>query len=31
VLPLAKAAEAHAMLESDTDLVGRIVLRPWNE
>ena len=31
VLPLAKVAEAHAMLESSTDLVGRIVLHPWDE
>jgi len=31
VLPLAKAAEAHAMLEHGEDLVGRIVLRPWDE
>jgi NADPH:quinone reductase-like Zn-dependent oxidoreductase len=31
VLPLAKAAEAHAMLEGGEDLVGRIVLRPWDE
>jgi NADPH:quinone reductase-like Zn-dependent oxidoreductase len=31
VLPLAKAADAHAMLETDRDLVGRIVLHPWDE
>jgi|SRR5215831_1782656 len=31
VLPLAKAAEAHAMLEHSEDLVGRIVLHPWDE
>jgi len=31
VLPLAKAAEAHAMLETSQDLVGRIVLHPWDE
>jgi 2-desacetyl-2-hydroxyethyl bacteriochlorophyllide A dehydrogenase len=31
VLPLARAAEAHAMLERGTDLVGRIVLHPWDE
>ena len=31
VLPLAKVAEAHAMLESSPDLVGRIVLHPWDE
>jgi NADPH:quinone reductase-like Zn-dependent oxidoreductase len=30
VLPLAKAGEAHAMLEAGKDLVGRIVLRPWD-
>jgi NADPH:quinone reductase-like Zn-dependent oxidoreductase len=30
VLPLAKAADAHAMLETDRDLVGRIVLHPWD-
>jgi NADPH:quinone reductase-like Zn-dependent oxidoreductase len=31
VLPLAKAAQAHAMLETGQDLVGRIVLHPWDE
>src|SRR5262245_10081962 len=31
LLPLAKVAEAHAMLESSEDLVGRIVLHPWDE
>ena len=31
VLPLAKVTEAHAMLESSPDLVGRIVLHPWDE
>jgi putative oxidoreductase len=31
VLPLSKAAEAHAMLENDTDVVGRIVLHPWDD
>ena len=30
VLPLAKVAEAHAMLENGHDLVGRIVLHPWD-
>src|SRR5262245_26768569 len=30
-LPLRKAAEAHAMLEHDTDVVGRIVLHPWDD
>jgi putative oxidoreductase len=30
VLPLARAAEAHAMLEDGKDLVGRIVLDPWD-
>ena len=30
VLPLAKAAEAHAMLEGSSNLVGRIVLHPWD-
>lgn len=29
VLPLARAAEAHAMLEHSKDVVGRIVLHPW--
>ena len=27
--PLAKVGEAHEMLESSPDLVGRIVLQPW--
>ena len=31
VLPLAKAAEAHAMLEHSEDVVGRIVLHPWDD
>jgi NADPH:quinone reductase-like Zn-dependent oxidoreductase len=31
VLPLAKVAEAHAMLEASRDLVGRIVLHPWDD
>jgi len=31
VLPLSKAAEAHAMLENDEDVVGRIVLHPWDD
>jgi NADPH:quinone reductase-like Zn-dependent oxidoreductase len=31
VLPLAKAAEAHAMLEHSDDVVGRIVLHPWDD
>jgi NADPH:quinone reductase-like Zn-dependent oxidoreductase len=30
VLPLAKAGEAHAMLENGSDVVGRIILRPWD-
>jgi NADPH:quinone reductase-like Zn-dependent oxidoreductase len=30
-LPLAKAAQAHAMLEHSEDLVGRIVLHPWDD
>jgi len=30
-LPLSKAAQAHAMLEHDTDVVGRIVLHPWDD
>jgi NADPH:quinone reductase-like Zn-dependent oxidoreductase len=29
VLPLAEAGRAHAMLENGEDLVGRIVLHPW--
>lgn len=31
VLPLAKAGDAHAMLEASRDLVGRIVLHPWDD
>jgi NADPH:quinone reductase-like Zn-dependent oxidoreductase len=31
ILPLSKAVDAHAMLESGSDLVGRIVLHPWDE
>jgi putative oxidoreductase len=31
VLSLARAAAAHAMLESADDLVGRIVLHPWDD
>ena len=31
VLPLSKAGEAHAKLERGEDLVGRIVLRPWDD
>src|SRR5262245_47733322 len=31
VLPLAKAAQAHAMLEPGEGLVGRIVLHPWDD
>jgi len=31
VLPLAKAAEAHTMLEHSDDLVARIVLHPWDD
>jgi NADPH:quinone reductase-like Zn-dependent oxidoreductase len=30
-LPLSKAAQAHAMLESGENLVGRIVLHPWDD
>jgi NADPH:quinone reductase-like Zn-dependent oxidoreductase len=30
VLPLAEVAQAHAMLENGEDLVGRIVLHPWD-
>ena len=30
VLPLSRAPDAHAMLEDGRDLVGRIVLRPWD-
>ncbi len=31
VLPLAEAAAAHAMLENGQNVVGRIVLRPWDD
>ena len=31
VLPLARVGEAHAMLERGDDLVGRIVLHPWDD
>jgi len=31
VLPMSRAAEAHAMLENGRELVGRIVLHPWDE
>jgi NADPH:quinone reductase-like Zn-dependent oxidoreductase len=31
VLPLAKVAEAHTMLEAGRDVVGRIVLHPWDD
>ena len=31
VLPLARVAQAHAMLEDGRDLVGRIVLHPWDD
>jgi NADPH:quinone reductase-like Zn-dependent oxidoreductase len=31
VLPLAQAGEAHRMLEAGGDLVGRIVLHPWDD
>jgi NADPH:quinone reductase-like Zn-dependent oxidoreductase len=31
VLPLAQAVQAHAMLEDSGDVVGRIVLHPWEE
>jgi putative oxidoreductase len=31
VLPLSKAAEAHAILEASRDVVGRIVLHPWDD
>jgi NADPH:quinone reductase-like Zn-dependent oxidoreductase len=30
-LPLSKAAQAHATLESSENLVGRIVLHPWDD
>jgi NADPH:quinone reductase-like Zn-dependent oxidoreductase len=29
VLPLSQAAQAHRLLEDGKDLVGRIVLHPW--
>ena len=31
VLPLAQVGEAHRMLEAGDDLVGRIVLHPWDD
>jgi hypothetical protein len=31
ILPLSKAVDAHAMLESGSDLVGRIVLHPLDK
>lgn len=31
VLPLSRVAEAHRMLEDSADMVGRIVLHPWEE
>jgi NADPH:quinone reductase-like Zn-dependent oxidoreductase len=31
VLPLSQAGAAHRMLEAGDDLVGRIVLRPWDD
>ena len=31
VLPLSRIGEAHAMLEDGCDLVGRIMLHPWDE
>ena len=31
VLPLSQAGEAHRLLESSKDLVGRIVLHPWDD
>jgi putative oxidoreductase len=31
VLPLSKVAEAHAILEASRDVVGRIVLHPWDD
>jgi NADPH:quinone reductase-like Zn-dependent oxidoreductase len=31
VLPLSKTGEAHRLLEAGADLVGRIVLHPWND
>ncbi len=31
VLPLSKVGEAHTMLEHGEDLVGRIVLHPWDD
>ncbi len=31
VLPLARVADAHRMLEGSADVVGRIILHPWDE
>jgi putative oxidoreductase len=31
MLPLAEVGKAHAMMEDGADLVGRIVLHPWDE
>jgi threonine dehydrogenase-like Zn-dependent dehydrogenase len=31
VLPLSQVGEAHRLLESSEDLVGRIVLHPWDD
>jgi NADPH:quinone reductase-like Zn-dependent oxidoreductase len=31
VLPLAEVGEAHRMLETSKDLVGRIILHPWDD
>ena len=31
VLPLSQVGEAHRMLEEHRDLVGRIVLHPWDD
>jgi D-arabinose 1-dehydrogenase-like Zn-dependent alcohol dehydrogenase len=30
VLPLSQVGEAHRLLESSEDMVGRIVLHPWD-
>ena len=30
VLPLSQIGEAHRLLETSADLVGRIVLHPWD-
>ena len=30
VLPLSRAADAHSIVESGSELVGRIVLHPWD-